>query len=651
MEAVHLRAERVGRRLAIAWKRLGGPLDVSGRRVSRGRLGCYVRLGHTLLRMHFQILGPFEVDHDGRRLPLGGHQQRALLALLLLRANEVVPVDEIIEALWPNDPPPSATKSVHVLVSKLRRTLEGHAPNRPPDADGNGILLTRPHGYVLSVAPGELDLDLFQSLLDEGRAALTAGRAEEAAAKIREALRLWRGPPLGEFAYDSFAQVEIARLEALRLSAIEDRIDADLALRRHDELVPELEALVAKHPLRERLRAQLMLALYRCGRQAEALEVYQDSRRVLTGELGLEPSRQLQELERAILTHDPSLEILPSVAPLRRRRRSALALGLGGVLALGAAVAVLLVVTSGGDKNALLAAVEPNAVGLIDSKSDRLVGQVPVGSRPSKIVVGEGAVWVLNSDDRTISRIDPQSRSVRTFSAGSPVVDLAAGAGKVWVAHGSAGTVALVDPDTTIVERTIRLPRGSLGPPTAANGVAVRDGTLWVSGSANHFHKSLVWRINAATNEVTTRRRLPDGGGAIAVGAKSAWIRGVHGVVRLDARTGAYQGEVVLPMNAAVGEESGAVTVGASGTWVASTGDDVVWHIDPGTGLATGTVPFRGRPTGLAARDRSLWIADLDRGRIVRYDTIRQRVVRSIHIGGQPSGVAVGAGAVWVSVD
>jgi len=172
--------------------------------------------------MDFRILGPLEVDDDGRRLLLGGHQQRALLALLLLRANEVVPVEQVIDELWGTEPPPSATKSVHALVSKLRRTLEGERAARAGEAGENGVLLTRPHGYLLTVVSGERDLDRFQSLLDEGRRALTAGRAADAAATIREALALWRGPPLAEFAYDSFAQVEIARLEELRLSALEE---------------------------------------------------------------------------------------------------------------------------------------------------------------------------------------------------------------------------------------------------------------------------------------------------------------------------------------------------------------------------------------------------------------------------------------------
>ena len=211
--------------------------------------------------MHFRILGPLEVEDGPQSIPLGGHQQRALLALLLLRANEVVPVDEIIEGLWGAESPASATKSVQALVSKLRRRLEGEAAD---DANGetgeNGVLFTRPHGYVLTVADGELDLHRFQSLMEQGRGALAAGQAAEAAERLQAGLALWRGPPLTEFAYDSFAQIEIARLEELRLSGVEERVEAELALGLHRELISELEALVARNPLRERLRGQLSQA-------------------------------------------------------------------------------------------------------------------------------------------------------------------------------------------------------------------------------------------------------------------------------------------------------------------------------------------------------------------------------------------------------
>src|SRR6266511_1190592 len=198
--------------------------------------------------MDFRILGPLEVLDDERVLEVGGGKQRGVLAILLLHANEVVSSDRLIDQLWSGKPPPSAAKIVQVHVSRLRKAL---------DRAGDQILLTRGHGYLLRVQPGQLDLDRFRAQLEEGRAALAADDPDKAAKMLRKALALWRGPPLADFAYDSFAQEEIAGLEELHLATLEERIEADLALGRHDEVVQELEQLVQRHPLRERLRSQL----------------------------------------------------------------------------------------------------------------------------------------------------------------------------------------------------------------------------------------------------------------------------------------------------------------------------------------------------------------------------------------------------------
>jgi DNA-binding SARP family transcriptional activator len=249
--------------------------------------------------MHFRLLGPLEVAEQDREAVLGGVKQRSLLALLLLHANEIVATDRVIAELWGETPPATVAKSIQSYVMRLRREL---GPER---------LSTRPPGYVLNVAPDELDLAVFERLRGEAR------RSEpvRAAQKLRDALALWRGPPLADLAYEPFAQTEIARLEELRLATLEERIDADLAAGRHGDLVGELEALIAAHPMRERLRALLMLALYRSGRQAEALHAYRAARRELADELGLEPGEELRRLEQAILQQDPELE-----APQRPRR-------------------------------------------------------------------------------------------------------------------------------------------------------------------------------------------------------------------------------------------------------------------------------------------------------------------------------------------
>jgi DNA-binding SARP family transcriptional activator len=247
--------------------------------------------------MEFRILGPLEAWGEGGEVSLGGPKPRALLALLLLHPNEVVPADRLIDELWGEASPERAHAALRVNVSRLRQALP------------QGVLATRSPGYAIRVEPDQLDLHRFERLVDEGRSLLARGLAADASGRLRDALSLWRGPALSDFAYERFAQAAIARLEEIRLAAIELRIDADLALGRHGELVGELEALVREQPLRERLRGYLMTALYRSGRQAEALDAYQDARRTLADDLGIDPSAALQELERAILRQDPSLDL------------------------------------------------------------------------------------------------------------------------------------------------------------------------------------------------------------------------------------------------------------------------------------------------------------------------------------------------------
>ncbi len=252
--------------------------------------------------MDFRVLGPLEAVAEGQVVALEAAKPRALLAILLLHANEPVATDRLIENLWAGRPPATAAKVLQTYVSQLRKALAADA------------IVTGPAGYALRVDPGRVDLHRFEALLTDAREAEPAG----AAALLREALALWRGPPLADFAYAPWAQGEIGRLAELHLSAVEDRIDADLALGRHGELVGELERLVVEHPLSERMRGQLMLALYRSGRQVEALEAYRSARETLVETLGIEPGSALRRLERAILTHDPELDVAvppPEIGP------------------------------------------------------------------------------------------------------------------------------------------------------------------------------------------------------------------------------------------------------------------------------------------------------------------------------------------------
>jgi DNA-binding SARP family transcriptional activator len=259
--------------------------------------------------MHARILGSFRLEEGGQRISLDGVRQRAVLVSLLLHANEVVPSEQLLMDIWGEDSPPSAANSLQAAISRLRRVL-------PP-----GRLITRAPGYALRIFPEELDVSQFEELVTEGREALIAGAAEQAARTLRQALSLWQGPALADFRYEPFAQADIVRLEGLHLTCLEERVEADLARALTGVLVPELRRLIRDHPMRERLRGQLMRALYLNGQQAEALEVYHDFRNVLRDELGLDPSPQLRELEGAILRHDSVVSPVSALAgaPLARR--------------------------------------------------------------------------------------------------------------------------------------------------------------------------------------------------------------------------------------------------------------------------------------------------------------------------------------------
>jgi DNA-binding SARP family transcriptional activator len=248
--------------------------------------------------LEYGLLGPLEVAGD-HVVQLGGPKQRATLALLLLNANRVVSIDRLADDLYAGAAPATALKQVQRQISDLRKLL-----------GPSSLIETRSPGYTIRLAPEQLDLFVFERLTADGTEALAAGDAERAAELLRQALGVWRGPPLSDLTYESFAQAPIERLEELRLAAVQQRLEADLALGRHLDVVAELEELVAEHPLREQFRAQLMLALYRSGRQAEALDAYRRARDELVNELGIEPAPALQQLERRILAQDPGLDAL-----------------------------------------------------------------------------------------------------------------------------------------------------------------------------------------------------------------------------------------------------------------------------------------------------------------------------------------------------
>ena len=605
--------------------------------------------------MDYRILGPLAVyDEERRAIQLGGRQQRLVFAALLLHRNEVVSVDRLIDVLWGERPPTNAIKNVQVHLSRLRKALEfdGSEPEKE-------IVRTRANGYVLEVAPGEVDADRFERLVDEGRGALAAADPEHAGMLLQEALALWRGPPLADFAYDSFAQGEIEKLRELRLRAVETRIDVDLALGRHDDVVPELQALVAEHRLRERFRGQLILALYRSGRKADGLHVYEDGRLALAEELGLEPSEGLQQLHREVLKDDPALSAPARVAPRSETTRGARAplpmfsgrrgmlLGLGGALLLAAALAVAVFEVTRNRTSAGIVSVEPNSLAAIDPETSRIVAEIPVGARPASVVFASGALWVENLDDDNVMRIDPKVRRVvRTIATGIAASGLAGGAGVVWAIGGERGVVLRIDPVfNEVVKRINTVKFGTLLTAAPATGaIAATARAVWAI-SGGFFSTPRLSRIDPTANRVAGTVTTGNGPTAVATGFGDVWVTDSfeNTVSRIDP-TG------VVTHTIPVGRGASAVAVGERAVWVVDTLDDTVVRIDPQTNSVTRTTSVGHYPSGIAVGAHAVWVTNRNDGTVSRIDPEKNTVVKTIKVGNSPAGIVVAADSVWFTV-
>jgi YVTN family beta-propeller protein len=562
--------------------------------------------------VEFRVLGPLEVLEDGREIDLGGAKQRALLAVLLLDANAVVSTDRLIDALWGERPPETAPKALQVHVSQLRRAL------------GKERIVTRDPGYRIVVADEELDLQLFRQLIVSGRP--------------DEALRLWRGPALADFAYEPFAQTEIARLEELRLTAVEDVMEAELRNGRDADLVAELEQLVRENPLRERLSAQLMLALYRSGRQTEALEAYQRTRRRLADEAGLEPGPALRELERKILNQDASLgRPPPSAAEARPRRRWGLAVV--GAVALGVVLAGVAVMRDSADG---LSGIPENAVGAIDPETNAVAAAVPVGIGPGSITAGAGSIWVANTKDRTLTRIDPRRTAVTGTIAldGRTPTGLAFGAGAIWVAHGLRGELSRVEPQFGRVTQTISLARG--GYATGTGSVAVGSGFVWAA-----FGDSTLARVRPVAVRPAASALAGSTPSAVLVARDAVWVANAGDATVQRFNPATFEEGPIRTFN--VAERPSALTYGDGALWVACAGDDVVARIDLDSGS---TIPIRvgDEPSAVAFGADAVWVANQSDGTVSRIDPARNEVIRTIDVGNAPAGVSVANGMVWVAV-
>jgi DNA-binding SARP family transcriptional activator len=593
----------------------------------------------TAATLDFRLLGPLAAAAGGRDCTPRQPKQRALLAFLLLHANEVVSTEELIEALWGERPPDTAANAVQGYVSALRKLL------------GTETIETRPPGYVLHVASEATDLGRFEQLVAAAHAEPEpAVRAE----LLREASALFHGQPLAEFRYEPFARDEAARIEGLQLGALEERVEADLALGRHAQLAGELEALVARHPLRERLRGQLMLALYRSGRQADALQLYREGRRVLDEELGLEPGPPLQELERRILRQDPALappdvplgtpgatlepQARPPVAAIERRwrRRPLLVGAVAGVVA--AAAAIPLLALGRGDGQFDLSPTD--SLIRIDAARSAAIAGVEVPGRPSAVTVCAGSVLVAGRDG-TVSEIDPMTSTVYPIRLGGAPVGIShVGNLAAVVAGPPRGTVTLIDATFAGINWVRSLPGAPSAPPASAS-----DGTsFWIANPNAHELE----KLEPAYGRILARIPLPrlDGPRAAYAGVAAAdglvWVTGndaEHTVWRVDPATRRVTA-IRLPF------APGRVAAGAGGAWVVARHRDEVVRVDPHTSRLK-TIRVGNGPRGIAVGAGSVWVANELDGTISRIDPERLMLDKTIHVGGGPIDVAVGLGAVW----
>jgi DNA-binding SARP family transcriptional activator len=613
--------------------------------------------------VEYRVLGPLEVlDGDGP-VALGRVKERLVLAVLLLHANEFVSRDRLVDELWGESPPPTASKAVNVYVSQLRKTLT---------RNGAYPIQTATGGYRLSVDADQLDVIRLQQLLTGAREHASAGQFESAAEQFREALALWRGRTLAGLELEGGGRHEIEQLEETRMAALMDRIDCDLSLGRHEQLIGELNRLVSEHPLRERLRAQQMLALYRADRQAEALDAYQQARQTLVNDLGIEPSEALQRLQKGILAHDPALEIPTGVgvrngstppaetavtapeppppsspAPRSRFQRHRWHILLAAVagLVLAGGLAVFATRASGHPPQ-----VEPNSLVRVDPRTGKPNLVVPVGVEPFTIAISPTAIWTVNQGDNTVSRYDLRTHTVqpRAGFPGEPFDVVVDGDGNAWITssgHNTGGFPARNAFVTRLEAGTGGTTPGALYPshvhtidlPLPMAGFeALGGGYLWVivGGHGPLPGDDRVALVDLRTKRVASVMRLHLSATAIAFGYGAAWI-GTYGVKA-----------AVIP------NECGSATApcGAS-SWLEA--------IRPGDSKPTKVLLEKHAnwgPVWIAVGDGAVWA--LAYKRVGTYEQVSPslfeidpqtlRVIHRLDFSGDQNGwVAVGAGAVW----
>jgi YVTN family beta-propeller protein len=527
---------------------------------------------------------------------------------------------------------------LQVYISRLRKIVNENGN------DGTE-LLKEPSGYVLRIDDSQLDLNRFESLTRTGKELLASGDPQGAARELRSALALWRGTPLADLVNAPWAETEIARLQESRLAALEERIDADLALGRHSDVVPELEKLVAEHPLRERPRAQLMLALYRSGRQAEALRHYDDARRLLAEQLGLEPGPTLKRLQSGILAQEPGLELerRESGATPRRHRSGLLAIAFAAAVVITGAIIAALFVGRSHPALKALRGLPPDSVGVIDSKSNRIVDSVSIGGRAQGIAYGAASIWVGDYDGQTLIRIDPSTaKIVDTVALPGRPTDIVFAAGRVWVSSASARLLIRVDPRYGTIDRRIHLHQAVYNQGTQsifAPMAAGRHG-LWIGHDV-----SALTHINPERATPVKQMTLDAPVVALADGANDVWAvtGGEAQLVAVNPFSNTIESSTPLP------GFGGALAVGPQAVWAAAPDAGVVWRIDQVTRKPTAIIQADG-PSSIAVGAGGVWIANELGGTVTRIDPRTNRVVRTIHVGNNPQSLTIAQNRLWVTV-
>jgi len=630
--------------------------------------------------VEYRILGPLEVVEGGQPVPLGSLKERMVLAVLLLHANELVSRERLIDELWGVAPPATARKAVNVYVSKLRKALAVNGWDPIATADG---------GYRLVVSPDLLDAERMRSLVTKARERMAEGESEAASRVLQDALACWRGPTLAGLQLESFGREEVAQLDELRLTVLMDRIDCDLAQGRHEHVLGELQVLVGEHPLRERLRAQQMLAFYRADRQADALDAYQQARHALIDELGIEPSESLQRLQQAILQHDTALEAPtgvagangaavarlptedagPAAVPPRSRsrwptprRRYLVAAGVVVVATIAALVAFLS--TRGGGARARppsspVSSVGPNSIARVDPATGKVVGAGGGGLEPGPMALVGDWLWTVARGSASIERYDLRSRHGMPPLQPAPALDDIAADGEghawvsdrkpvvTWIGHVADGAGPYETP--VVSSQRIRVPLPGAG------AEAVGGGYLWVISD-------LPGRIGEAVSLISLRNRglastisLGRQTTAIAYGYRAAWIGAYdpeHSTAwLLKVRPGP---KPIESLKLETGDGAGplSVAVGEGSVWVITSRGNLL-GIDPRTLQIVHRIPMPiQQPTLLAVGAGSVWTANHSGYSVSQIDPRTNKIVRTIPIGRYdaiPCGIKATRDAVFVT--